>query len=71
MPCYKRIPYCRHEWQAIETQHKIINYRQWCFIIGYMLFLVLQLSAVLDTIIHYLLLVSRKFPKKFPIINNY
>ena len=64
---FKRIPYFRHEWQAVEARCKIINYQQWCFIIGYTLLLVLQLSAVLDTIVHYLLLVSPKILKNFPI----
>ena len=31
IPSYKRIPYFRHE---VEAPHKIINYRQWYFIIS-------------------------------------
>ena len=61
---YKRIPYFMHEWQAVEAQCKIINYRHWFCIIGYTLLLILQLSAVLSTIVHYLLLVSWKILKK-------
>ena len=54
--------------QVMRLFHKmeelIMKSSQWYFIIRYTLLLVLQLSAVLDTIIHYLLLVSW-------IINNY
>ena len=71
IPNYKHVAYCRQEWQAVEANHKIINYWMCYFIIGFPLPPILQLSAILNTIVHYCYLVTRKIPKNFPVIENY
>ena len=52
------MPYFRHIWQAVEGQCKIINYQHGVIRIIIMPLLPVQLSAVLNTTIHYPSLVS-------------